>query len=130
MNDNSSSHKWGVLDFYDMCKVMAVLYEKVRRRTNSAMLISEYLQLFFTQYFSFRYNIILRRGYKGEIKKKLLVLKRKYMKELLSDSIISVRKKVVLVVMAQMNAVYRSWVIVHDPTMKTYEKIIRESMKK
>ncbi len=129
-NDSSTSHKWNSLVFYDMCRVMAVLYEKVKKRTKSPLLISEYLQLFFSQYYSFKYNIVLRRGYKGEIRKVMSGLKRKYEKELLADRNISVGRKAGMLAMANSNALYRRWIIRHDPTMLIYEKNVKETLGK
>ena len=124
-NNASTSHNWDTSVFNDMVRVMAVLYEKVKKRTRSKLLISEYLQLFFTQYYSFKYNMILRKGYKGENKKVMAALKRRYEKELLRDRNIALPRKLGMLAMANNNELYRRWIIRHDPTMVQYEKNVK-----
>lgn len=128
-NSESASHKWSVDDFVDISTTVNSLYEAINKKNSSAEMKKVYYKLTFTQFASCKYNIILRKGYKGKVKAEMQKARAAIVKKL-SKSELSIKEKAICYVLASSNTLYRAYILHKDPSMKNYEKYTRERQSK
>jgi glycosyltransferase involved in cell wall biosynthesis len=127
-NNDSASHLWDEHDAVDSCVTVKELYDKVAVKTDNVQLINAYYKITFTLWASFRYNVVLRNAYKGEAKKQLKAVRKSIIK-LLPKSKLPLKDKIICLGLVSNNALYRAYIIKRDPTMKVYEKNVKEKLK-
>ncbi len=127
-NNNSASHMWDENDSVDSCVTIKELYDVISANSQNSELIKAYYKLALTLWASFRYNVVLRKAYTGEAKEKLKQVRSSLIKHLPKSSL-SLKDKIMYFVLVNNNALYRAYIIHNDPTMKIYEKNIKEKIK-
>lgn len=127
-NNESASHKWISRDFADIADTVYDLYLNIKKTCSNDKIVNVYFKLVFTQFASMKYNIILRDDYRGELKSRMRKIKNNILKEL-SKSTLSTKEKIIYYVLVNFNSLYRVYIVRRDPTMKLYEKNVKDETK-
>jgi glycosyltransferase involved in cell wall biosynthesis len=125
MNEESVTHNWSCDQLYDMLHTISKAYELVVNRCDDISIKSTYLITYISQFCKIRYNIILRNGQHRELYDEKVKIQR----ILFRSKIISIRKKIMFLVILYSNSIYRMWLLRRDPTMRKYEESVKNDTK-
>lgn len=124
-NPKSASHLWTIDNYFNNIKIIEELYKKIETIEN-VILRDQYLHVFFSQFCKNKYNIILRKGYSDEIKRTLKNIRSKHIKKLWCSKL-RMKYKIAMHMLSASNSMYGFYLLQIDPTMRTYEKVVKRS---
>ena len=127
-NNDSASHKWTSEDFVDIADTVYKLYIEISKVCSNVNIINVYYKLVFTQFASLKYNVILRKKYHGEIRNRMKAIRRAVLRDL-PKAKLSLKDKLICYVISSFNRLYREYIVRRDPTMRIYEKNVKDSLR-
>lgn len=126
-NDKSLSHNYSIEQYISIENILDQLYKSVKEKTNKKYFHNIYLLLYISKTCGVKYNLIMRNAFTGSVKERFRRNQRKYCLELWKSEI-SLNKKIIYTLIFISNSVYRRYIIFRDPTIKTYERMVKQLM--